>query len=40
MMEDKNNIVDTNNQNVSLNENTCLEAIPYEVALHQNGWAK
>ncbi|WP_375657368.1 DUF3987 domain-containing protein, partial [Bartonella sp. CM120XJJH] len=26
------------NDNVSLNENTCLKAIPYEVALQQNGW--
>ncbi|MET3560778.1 hypothetical protein ABID39_001489, partial [Bartonella japonica] len=48
MRENKNNIVDTNNQNTlvndndngSLNENTCLKAIPYEQALQQNGWGE
>ncbi len=48
MRENKNNIVDTNNQNVSCNDNdnvflndkTCLEAIPYEIALQQNGWGE
>lgn len=48
MRENKNNIVDTNNQNVSyndndngsLNKNACLEAIPYEIALQQNGWGE
>ncbi|ACS51745.1 hypothetical protein Bgr_17070 [Bartonella grahamii as4aup] len=28
------------NDNVSLNENTCLKAIPYEQALQQNGWGQ
>ncbi|CAK00502.1 YfjI family protein [Bartonella tribocorum] len=48
MRENKNNIVDANNQNVSFNDNdnvffndkTCLEAIPYEIALQQNGWGE
>ncbi|MET3560764.1 hypothetical protein ABID39_001475 [Bartonella japonica] len=48
MRENKNNIVDTDNQNTlvndndngSLNENACLEAIPYEQALQQNGWGE
>ncbi|WP_375674024.1 YfjI family protein [Bartonella sp. AA18HLJMS] len=48
MRENKNNIVDTNNQNVSFNDNdngslndkTCLEAIPYKQALQQNGWGE
>ncbi|WP_375654219.1 DUF3987 domain-containing protein, partial [Bartonella sp. AP19HLJMH] len=48
MRENKNNIVDTNNQNVSFNDNdngslndkTCLEAIPYKQALQQNGWGQ
>ncbi len=48
MRENKNNIIDTNNQNVSCNDNdnvflndkTCLEAIPYEIALQQNGWGE
>ncbi|UNF29577.1 DUF3987 domain-containing protein [Bartonella krasnovii] len=40
MRENKNNIVYTNNQNVSFNDNTCLKAIPYEVALQQNGWGE
>ncbi|GAA5099613.1 hypothetical protein [Bartonella acomydis] len=26
------------NDNASLNDNACLKAIPYEVALQQNGW--
>ncbi|WP_375693751.1 YfjI family protein [Bartonella sp. AP88HLJMH] len=48
MRENKNNIIDTNNQNVSCNDNdngslndkTCLEAIPYKQALQQNGWGE
>ncbi len=28
------------NDNVSLNENTCLKAISYEQALQQNGWGQ
>ncbi|GAA5101825.1 YfjI family protein [Bartonella acomydis] len=33
-------IKDKNNQNISFNDNTCLKAIPYEVALQQNGWGE
>ncbi|EJF92166.1 hypothetical protein ME9_00920 [Bartonella taylorii 8TBB] len=28
------------NDNASLNDNTCLKAIPYEQALQQNGWGQ
>ncbi|CDO40269.1 hypothetical protein BHOIPH791_04220 [Bartonella henselae] len=34
----ENNIPLNDNDNGSLNENTCLKPIPYEVALQQNGW--
>ncbi|WP_375677299.1 hypothetical protein [Bartonella sp. AS69XJJH] len=45
MTKDNQNILENNtpvndNDNVSLNENTCLKAIPYEVALQQNGWGE
>ncbi|UNF29775.1 DUF3987 domain-containing protein [Bartonella krasnovii] len=33
-------IEDKNNPNISFNDNACLKAIPYEVALQQNGWGE
>ncbi|CDO48645.1 hypothetical protein [Bartonella tribocorum] len=43
MIQDNKNILENNtplndNDNGSLNENTCLEAILYKQALQQNGW--
>ncbi|GAA5099683.1 YfjI family protein [Bartonella acomydis] len=43
MKQDNKNILENNtpvndNDNLSLNDNACLKAIPYEVALQQNGW--
>ncbi|WP_375614218.1 YfjI family protein [Bartonella sp. AC151YNML] len=45
MIQDNKNILENktplnDNDNGSLNENTCLEAIPYKQALQQNGWGE
>ncbi|WP_254492173.1 YfjI family protein [Bartonella sp. B1099] len=45
MKQDNKNILEKNtpvndNDNASLNDNTCLKAIPYEQALQQNGWGE
>ncbi len=36
----ENNTPLNDNDNGSLNDKTCLEAIPYEIALQQNGWGE
>ncbi len=43
--KDNKNILENNtplndNDNGSLNDKTCLEAIPYKQALQQNGWGE
>ncbi|QEE09438.1 DUF3987 domain-containing protein [Bartonella kosoyi] len=45
MIQDNKNILENNtllndNDNGSLNDKTCLEAIPYKQALQQNGWGE
>ncbi len=37
---DNQNVLVNDNDNASLNDNTCLKAIPYEQALQQNGWGE